>query len=465
MTFIIILYVLFGILIVSFLLIEYPYILASLVIFLYLYNLNIDTHLPLDFRGLLMILLFARLLILDRTNLDFALKYLFKEKYFHLIIIFLITSLFVTLFYHVDVISEIKSFVLLSVSLILGFIVTVNQKGSKVFIYSILAAAIFSTIDILYSFGWMGSIHITRLIDYFFTKVPQSINFNYPGLLCGLGFIYSYLFYIRKEFNKIISLSLMILLSMGIVLSTSRSTLLSTIVLIVLIAILQKEIQLNPKVIINFMLLGFVFLLSFYFLYNILLKNNNNEESLVKQVYWRLYEEPAQIFGADENRYDKLSGKEIEGTMTWRYLRSAQDLKKFSTLNLDKQIFGIGVDEYTKTRFGGDIFGAHNGYVLVLVERGICGLILLIVFSIGITIKSLKYTKRYYIKTPIAYLFVMLLIYTVGQNAELTEPLGFLLLGGMIGNLSNYEEYEEENKEIENLKELNKSISSSYSRL
>ena len=56
--------------IILFLLIEYPYIIATLVFFLYIYQFNIETNLPLDFRGILMILLFVRLVIFDRKNID-----------------------------------------------------------------------------------------------------------------------------------------------------------------------------------------------------------------------------------------------------------------------------------------------------------------------------------------------------------------------------------------------------------
>ena len=150
-----------------FILIEKPFIIAALVIFLYLYNLNIPTPLPLDFRGILLIMLFARIFIFDKENLHLVLKYLLTEKYSQFVIVFLLLSLFVTLFYPVKLLPQIRSFILSIISVILGFISTSNKKGEKVFVYSIIIAAIISTADIIYSFAWMGSIHVTRLVDYF----------------------------------------------------------------------------------------------------------------------------------------------------------------------------------------------------------------------------------------------------------------------------------------------------------
>ena len=448
-----------------FILIEKPFIIAALVIFLYLYNLNIPTPLPLDFRGILLIMLFARIFIFDKENLHLVLKYLLTEKYSQFVIVFLLLSLFVTLFYPVKLLPQIRSFILSIISVILGFISTSNKKGEKVFVYSIIIAAIISTADIIYSFAWMGSIHVTRLVDYLILPEPGVINFDYPGLLCGLGFIYTYLFFIRKKMNKFVAFPLMILQGLGVLVSTSRSTLLAMIVIIILIVFFQKEIKFNPKKILNFALAGILFFICFYFLYSIILHSENVEQSLFDQIYWRLIEEPSKLFGDDVKQFDELSGKEIQGTMTWRYLKALDDIQKFENQSFDIEIFGLGVEGYMRTKFGGDYYNAHNGYVLILIERGILGLGLFLIFSVGLSIKSLKYTKQYSVYTPVVYLFIMLLVYGVAQNSEITSPLGFLLVGGMIGNFVNYEEFEEnKEEEVEDFKEINKSFSSSYSK-
>ena len=280
-----------------------------------------------------------------------------------------------------------------------------------------------------------------------------------------MGFIYIYLFYIRKEFNKLSSWLLMFILGMGVLVSTSRSTIISIVIVFIIIMITQKEITFNIRTVFNFFLVGMVFFISFYFFYNIILKSSGIEKSTMDQIYWRLYEEPLKIFGSDVNVYNDDSGKEKEGTMTWRYLRSMSDLQRYSTLRTDQKIFGIGIGGYERTNFAHDVdyaLNAHNGYVLLLIERGFLGLVLFLTFSIGLSIKAMIYTRRYYIHTPIVYLFILLLIYGIGQNGELTDIPAFLMLGGMIGNLAYNEEQENNNEISDNLSYDEKVLKKSF---
>ena len=153
-----------------FILIEYPYIIATFILFSYLYNFNIETSLPLDIRGIVLILLFARLIIFDKENIGLIVNHLFPEKFFYLISTFLLLSLFVALFYSLKLMPQLRSFILLSISMLLGFIVTANDKGKKVFIYSIIIAGLISAFDIFYTFLFTNitsSLNITRIIDVF----------------------------------------------------------------------------------------------------------------------------------------------------------------------------------------------------------------------------------------------------------------------------------------------------------
>ena len=460
----------FGIIV--FLLIEHPYIIATFVLFSYLYQFNIETSLPLDFRGILLILLFARLVVFDRENIGLIMEHLFPEKFFYLITAFLFLSLFVALFYSLKPIPQIRSFVLLSIGTILGFIVTANNKGKNVFIYSIIISGLISAIDVFYSFlysNMSSSLNMVRVIDVLVFKNKIYYNQASLGMMCAMGFIYAYLFYIRKEFNRIISLLLMFILGMGVLLSTSRSTILSIIIVFIIVAVLQREITFNFKTIINVFLVCFVFFVSFYFFYNTILKSSDIEKSTLDQVYWRLYGEPLKLFGENVKEFDEYSGKEKEGTMTWRYFRSLDDLNRYSNLSIDKKMFGIGIGGYEKTNFAHDYMGsvlnAHNGYVLLLVERGLLGLFLFLIFSIGLSIKGMKYTKRYYIHTPLVYLFIMLMIFAIGQNSELTGVPAFLMLGGIIGNITNFEEIEEESDLPDELPSKNKVLQESFTNL
>ena len=452
--------------IIIFLLIERPYLLVALEIFLYLYDFNLETSLPLDPRGIMLILLFLRLVVFDRENIDLIVKYLFAERFFYFINIFFFLGLFVALFYSLKTIPQIRSFILLYIATLLGFIVTANEKGKHVFIYAIMLSASISALDIFYSFlftNMTSSMNMTNIMDLLFFNRVSYFNPAAVGLMCAMGFIYSYLLYIRKELNKILSLSLIFVFGMAVLLSTSRSTLISIIIIFILLCILQREFTISIKAIFNTLIIGFVFFASFYLFYNTILKSDNLHKSTLDEIYWRLYIEPMNIFGGEDVKvYSKWTGEAKEGTMTWRYFRSLQDLQRYSGLPLDQKVFGLGVGGYERTNFARDytgaILGAHNGYVLLLVERGLLGLIFFIIFSVGLSIKGLRYSKKYYISTPIAYLFFMLMIYAIGQNGELTGVPAFFMIGGIIGNLNNYSEYEEEETEISELKIVQKNL-------
>ena len=65
-----------------FFIIEYPYYMVGIAIFMMVYRFNIPTPLPLDARGLLTLILFVRLYIFDRENAKIVNGYLFKNKIF-----------------------------------------------------------------------------------------------------------------------------------------------------------------------------------------------------------------------------------------------------------------------------------------------------------------------------------------------------------------------------------------------
>ena len=60
-----------------------------------------------------------------------------------------------------------------------------------------------------------------------------------------------------------------------------------------------------------------------------------------------------------------------------------------------------------------------------------------------LSFKSFKLLRQGLIDTPIVYVFLTLAFFSIGNNAELTNQLAFLLLGAMFANIkegltSNY---------------------------
>ena len=68
-------------LILGFLSLERPYLLVSVLLFMYIYPYNIETPLPLDVRGIIAVYLFGILVVFNKENLDYAVKeIIFKQS-------------------------------------------------------------------------------------------------------------------------------------------------------------------------------------------------------------------------------------------------------------------------------------------------------------------------------------------------------------------------------------------------
>ncbi len=159
-----------------------------------------------------------------------------------------------------------------------------------------------------------------------------------------------------------------------------------------------------------------------------------NKSVLIDNIYWRLYQEPLSLFGVDVEGHD-YSVNVKYGTMSQRYEKSSGDIEKFFKSSIIDQTFGLGEDGYIIEKYSSDKWGnAHNGYVLILIERGIIGFILFTGVLLFIILESLKISRNSSLNTPIVYLLIFLGVYAVSHNAEITSSLSFIIFGGIIGN-------------------------------
>jgi hypothetical protein len=184
-------------------------------------------------------------------------------------------------------------------------------------------------------------------------------------------------------------------------------------------------------------------------MYNTFLKTQGKTQ-FVDKIYYRLIDEPLQIVGLSNSNFDIYSGKKVEGSMKFRAAKWAEDFNKFKKLNFEVQAFGLGPKglkeisrkEYTRTGAFKRQLAAHNGYLIVLIERGIVGLLLYLIIIISISASTYKVIKYYQLTTPVIYLFLFIIIYSFAQNAELVSPSVYLILGGILGNIysANYDD-------------------------
>ncbi len=452
---------------ILFIIVEKPYYLTAILIFMMIYVVNIPLPGPLDARGLLLLLLIIRLLFFDRENFAFITNGLFRQPLFHLILVFLLLTFIITFSNEESLIKTLKDPLLSLISLLFGFLLLSNKNGRNAFMVGLMTAGIVSAFDLIlhYSIGGFMSerliikeeLAIIRPLDYFITRDAQwGVNHNFPGFICGTAFIFVYIHFYRKIWKKTIALPLFLVLGAGVFLSTSRSTILSVIVALIFISFSYQHIKFNVRKVVLTGITILLLYISFYFVYNLFIKPGATDKDLVNVIYYRLYEEPFQIIGVGTQKYDIYSGERRETSATFRMGKATTDLKRFFSKDLITQLFGYGSGGYK--HFGQRIFqdednsyvlDPHNGYVMLLVESGLVGFFIFLVFSISLIVRSIRVNIRNPLDMPIFYFFVMLMIYVIGQNGELTQTFSFLLIGGMIANFTNIYSETEETSEYE----------------
>ena len=146
--------------------------------------------------------------------------------------------------------------------------------------------------------------------------------------------------------------------------------------------------------------------------------------------------------------------------MTFRAERWQEDFTKFTKLDLENQLFGLGPKGYLQIaervyKQSGYLrhqLASHNGYLLILLERGIVGLTIFMFLIISLSFKGIKISSEGGSIFPMIYILLIMAIYSFAQNSELTSPYTYLILGSVIGNIVHpplVEDDEEEESFIE----------------
>ena len=452
-----------GIAIGAFLFFEKPHYLIGLLVFMMVYIFNIGIPGPLDARGLILLMLFVRIVILDRENLSTLFNTVFKNPYFIFITLFILMMAIVTYSFELNLKISLKLFLLSVISILMGYYIISNEASRKAFIIAVVAAGVLSVFDLVVHYWQFGgvsnSLNIFRPLDIISTRALDKksyVNHNFPGMLAGLAFLVVYIIHKKKIWTRIFTYSLMFILIGGVFLSTSRSTIVAIVAVIFLINFYSTTSTINYKKLVLTLIMIVFFYSTFYFVYNIFFEKTKYQENLVNMIYYRLYEEPLELMGSGDKQFDKYSGESKEGSIRFRFDKASHDVTKFFSKDIISIAFGFGKGGYKyigQRRFGeGGVFSyilaPHNGYVMILIENGLLGLIIFLLFSIGLIIKSIRYQSDGD-SIPIGYIYLGLAIFSVAQNSELTSTLSFLLIGGMISDVIHPYFFDEEDEEFE----------------
>lgn len=297
----------------------------------------------------------------------------------------------------------------------------------------LICASIICFSDLAYTYIYIKHFPVERILwlisppDPDLDVIPD--NHNFFGFVCGIGFILMLSDYI---YNRLISKYLILLMPimfLGVLMSTSRSTLLGLIIVTAIIIYIALKSPENVKRVhkitgiigslIAIIIILFISLQSFLQL----------ESKFIDDITLRLTEEPIAIIqkklGYNYNVHSLDAGD-------WREESASVAFDAYKHLELKEQFFGIGIGAFLQRNLAHNGLNPHNGILYLLIETGFLGLMCYMIFLFTTAYNSFK--KR--IISSLTFVFFYTFIYSLNQNEVLISASTLLFISGIIGENS-----------------------------
>lgn len=414
-------------------LIHKPEIIAVVLFTLIIAGVNFDLQsLPLNTRAIFSLALFCRILVDKSTNIRFS-TFLGNPNV-KLLLVFLLYVIFISLsqdLLTIDLIKELISSVLAAFFVFYFFL---KNQGANQLKAGVIAAGLIGFADLAYTYIAYGSFPIHRIFEQF-TGVDNTVyddilsgpNWNFFGQICGMGFVYVFCDVVKNRAkNKYLVWALPFML-VGIIISTSRSSILGMLVVTILIILNSINFKDQKK---RMAKIGTLFIGSAIIgllLFATVGKYLNLDSKFLDEVISRLMDEPVAILRRSLGLPYNIQSL---GSMDWREESSENAYSAFLNLNLPEQLFGIGYGGFEKRTLGHG-YNAHNATLLLLIENGIVGFFIYFLMIGSLMFQSIN--KRNY--SPSLAVIIFILIYGLGQNREWTSVTTYLFVVCIIAEL------------------------------
>ncbi len=355
-----------------------PEIIAVLLFTLIIANINFDLKgLPLNLKAVITILLFGRIIAIrtgDKPYPSFLSNAAVKCLLVYMAYVLVISTMFDL--FSMDLLKQAFSTCIASFCVYHYFFHSYNDNYLKI---ALILSGSICFADLAYTYIHFGSFPVRRIyLQYIDAPAEMAasddetggfINWNFFGQICGMCFIFLFNDFIKDRLLHKLMILLLPVMFLGVLMSTSRSTLLGIIVMsivLILNAIKYKD-QKNRVYKIGALCIGTIFI--GILLFSLLGKYINLDSSFVDQIVARLTEEPVALirktFGYSYNVNNM-------GPMAWREEASSNAYGEFLRLNFTEQLFGIGNGGFIQRNLGNGL-NPHNGLLLILIEDGIVG--------------------------------------------------------------------------------------------
>ena len=429
-------YIIFGVAasIFTYCIIYKPEIIACLFFTILIADINFDVA-GISFRGLVGILIFFRTLI---PNPGFKYPAILRTPARYIYFLLLYTIL-VTAAFDLATAQFIKITGQVFIAVFCGYYYFLKNGNYRLLKISLMIAGIICLADLAYTYAVVGTFPVQRIYQTLL-KIPQEvdengdfievINHNFYGQVCAMCFVFLlHEFIVKRKEGQLLALFLP-LMFLGVLMSTSRSSLLGLIGISVILLTQMFKSKGGAALAGKILLLGFgtiaLSILAFLFLQDTL----NLRSDFVYRISLRLIDEPIAVLN---KKLGLNYNAQALDAMDWRQEASADAFEAYLNLKPIEQLFGIGFWGFVVRNLGHNNLPPHNGFLLLLIESGLTGLLVYISLTFSIISRSWKYIKG---GSPSVTVIIFILIYCIGQNGELTSASTFLFIVTAIAEMT-----------------------------
>ena len=416
-----------------YLLVHRPELIAILFFTLTIADLNLELPgLPVKIRAIIGVILFVNIIIFKQKN---SYRPFLKVPEIQGIL-FMISYFFLISWGTGSLDPAISKTLLLSIiTVYCGYYFYTISSDNSVLKTSLYISGFICFADLVYTYLFIGSFPVQRLTTLFIPTTAASemegfeVNHNFFGCINGICFLVLLNDYINDKIKNKLVLILLPLNFLGVLMSTSRSSLVAVLVIALILSINSFRNAGHAKR--TYKVLGLSFgiiaiaIVSFISFRSLL----NLDTKFLENITMRMTEEPVAVMrkrlGYNYNIQDL-------DAMDWREEAAKIAYSVYEKLPLNQQIFGIGKGAYLQRNMGHNDLNPHNGILLILIETGLVGFISYTLLIASILKKSLK--NKF---TSMLLVMVFMIIYSIGQNEEITGATTLLFMSTLIAENEN----------------------------
>lgn len=388
-------------------------------------EINFDLPgMPMNFRAVISLCLLGR--VLTMPSPDSKYPGFFSIGYAWHVMFFVVYMILITAKNNLLSMGEVKEFILSFLAAYFGYYFFLLRHGYDLFKWAIIFAGLVCFGDLAYTYAFIGGFPVQRFY-YLFAPAYEVFNHNFFGYICGASFLFLLCDYLYSNKNIKINLWLMPVMFLGVLLSTSRSSLLIMLILAMVLVVRELMSQKKGKKAYTLISITFVCLLITLFIFQIIQSFIGNDSEFLTQITGRLIDEPMAILNrALGNNYNANN----LDSMDWRAEASELAYHRFVNLIAEEQLFGIGYNGFLARDYG-FAYDAHNGILLVMIEFGIFGFLVYYSLLILMILKSFKMK----LNSPFTIVLIYMILYVASHNKELTAFFCFLVHGSLAAHI------------------------------